>query len=197
MASVKAAKDEFECLKTKIFPDLDVALIHGKMKSVEKEKIMSDFNKNKIQILVSTSVVEVGIDVPNATIMIIEGAERFGLAQLHQLRGRIGRGAKQSYCYLFTSDKNSKNDGRLNFFARTYSGMKLAEFDLKIRGPGEFYSSKQHGYSDLKLADLTDYKFVDFVNKSSLEFLKKYNLEKYPLLQERLQKYGVKSINKD
>ncbi|MBI3619819.1 hypothetical protein HY214_01585, partial [Candidatus Roizmanbacteria bacterium] len=149
-------------------------LLHGKMKSTEKEEMMRQFTAKTIDILVSTSVVEVGIDIPNATMMIIEGAERFGLAQLHQLRGRVGRSGQQSYTFLFTSNAESKSRDRLSFFTRTTSGLRLAEYDLKIRGAGEVYGTRQHGYLDLKIADLTDYKMIREAGAAVREFLGRY-----------------------
>jgi len=159
MKSIKAASQEFENLK-KIFSEFKVGLIHGKLKSKEKEKILNNFKNGTINILVSTSVVEVGIDVPAATIMIIEGAERFGLAQLHQLRGRVGRGSKQSYCFLFTENLDGSIIKRLNFFSKTNNGLGLAEYDMRRRGPGELFGQKQHGYRDLKLASYSDLKLI-------------------------------------
>lgn len=197
MTSVKAANKEYEYLKKEIFTDCKVALLHGKMKSADKDAVMKDFKDKKYDILVSTSVVEVGIDVPNATIMIIEGAERFGLAQLHQLRGRVGRGHKQSYCFLFTSSKEAEKSSRLQFFAKTNSGMKLAEFDFKIRGPGDLYGTQQSGYSDLKVADLTDIKLVHKVKDAVDQFMKSYNVTDFPLLKERIDRYGVEQVARD
>ncbi len=197
MQSIKAATKEFETLRDKIFKKYSIALLHGKMKPKEKEEIMRLFKEKKYDILVSTSVVEVGIDVPNATIMIIEGAERFGLAQLHQLRGRVGRGDKQSYCFLFTSDKDNKNTGRLSFFARTTSGMKLAEFDLKIRGPGDMYGTEQSGYSDLKLASITDYQLIKKVKDSVNLLEKQYTPESYPLIKQKLDRYQIEQVSRD
>jgi ATP-dependent DNA helicase RecG len=130
--SMRAAIAEAARLKSDIFPDLRVALIHGKLKSNEKEEVMRDFKDHKYDILVSTTVIEVGIDIPNASIIVIEGAERFGLAQLHQLRGRVGRSDAQSYCVLFTSD-GIPTSSRLDFFAKTRNGMELAEFDFRLR----------------------------------------------------------------
>ena len=195
MKTVKAATKEFEDL-TKIFNTESVALLHGKVKAKDKETIMGKFKNNTHDILVATSVVEVGVDVPNATIMLIEGAERFGLAQLHQLRGRVGRGDKQSYCLLFTSDgKNSHS--RLSFFARNHNGMKLAEFDLKIRGAGNMYGTEQHGYTDLKLADITNATDVHKAQASVDLFLRKYILKDYPYLQHILEQYQTHQISKD
>lgn len=197
MQTVKAANKEYEYLKKEVFPDCKVALLHGKMKSIEKDQVMKDFKDKKYDILVSTSVVEVGIDVPNATIMIIEGAERFGLAQLHQLRGRVGRGEKQSYCFLFTSTKEAERNPRLQFFANTNSGMKLAEFDFKIRGPGDLYGTQQSGYSDLKIADLTNIHLVHKVKDAVDQFMQKYKVEEYPRLQEILTNYQVDQVARD
>lgn len=197
MQSIKAATKEFEMLRDQVFKNYRVALLHGKMKPKEKEETMRLFKEKKYDILVSTSVVEVGIDVPNATIMIIEGAERFGLAQLHQLRGRVGRGDKQSYCFLFTSDKDMKSTGRLSFFSKTTSGMKLAEFDLKIRGPGDIYGTQQSGYSDLKIASITDYPLVKRVKDSIDLFEKEYTPKKYPVMKKRLDHYQIEQVSRD
>ncbi len=151
--SIKAATVEYQRLKTGVFPGLKLALLHGKMKADEKDKIMNDFREGKFDILVSTPVVEVGIDNPNATIILIEDAQRFGLAQLHQLRGRVGRGHKKSYCLLFsTSDESS----RLQALEKTHSGLELAELDLKLRGPGDIFGTSQHGFVELKVASFTD-----------------------------------------
>jgi ATP-dependent DNA helicase RecG len=197
LQTVKAATKEYEYLKTKVFPDCKVALLHGKMKGKEKDEVMKLFKEKKFDILVSTSVVEVGIDVPNATIMIIEGAERFGLAQLHQLRGRVGRSDKQSFCFLYTSTKQDEDKYRLKFFANTNSGMKLAEFDLKMRGPGELYGTSQSGRTELKIADLTDIKLVHAVKDSVEYFMKTYQPSDFPKLKQMIDTYQVKQISRD
>lgn len=145
-----SATERFEALQRR-FPDRQVCLLHGRMKGSQKEEIMSGFQKGEIDILVSTTVVEVGVNVPNATVMVIEGAERFGLAQLHQLRGRVGRGSEQSYCFLISDTKNSR---RLEILCETQDGFKIAEEDLKIRGAGELLGTRQHGAMELRLADL-------------------------------------------
>jgi ATP-dependent DNA helicase RecG len=152
--SLKAAITEFEQLRSKIFPQFRLGLLHGRMRSDEKEKVMDDFRRNEIHILVSTTVIEVGVDVPNATVMVIEHAERFGLAQLHQLRGRIGRGAAQSTCLLI-APRNIKEEGRarLETMVATTDGFKIAEADLQLRGPGEFFGTRQHGALGLHVAN--------------------------------------------
>lgn len=196
MKSVKAAKKEFENLK-KIFSEFRLNLLHGKINSKEKEKIMNDFKNHKFDILVSTPVVEVGVDIPGATIMMIEGAERFGLAQLHQLRGRVGRNNKQSYCFLFSESEELDVLGRLGLFAKTNDGNKLAEEDLKIRGPGDVFGIKQHGYLNLKIANFSDYKMIEKTKKAVEYFIKKYDLKEFPELKERVEKYRIGNIAKD
>ena len=152
---LKAVKTYAEKLSREVFPDLKVGILHGKMKPKEKEAVMVDFAEGTIQILVATTVVEVGVDVPNASLIVIEGADRFGLSQLHQLRGRVGRGKHQSYCVLVTDTRNPDSMQRLKVLASTTDGFKIAEEDLKLRGPGDFFGSRQHGMPAMRLADLT------------------------------------------
>jgi len=161
--SVKAATEEYKRLSEAVFPQHKLALLHGRMKSEDKSEVMKSFGAGEIDILVSTSVVEVGIDVPNATIMIIEGADRFGLAQLHQFRGRVGRGKHQSYCFLFSDTSSPDALQRLNYMSKYSSGFDLAEFDLMMRGPGEVYGVRQSGIPDLRMADLSDTTFLERV----------------------------------
>ncbi len=170
---LKSVKTEYAFLSEHIFPDLKLGLLHGKLKQEEKDQIMADFKENKINILVSTSVVEVGIDVPNATIMLIEGAQRFGLAQLHQFRGRVGRGEHQSYCFLFTGPLSEEGKTRMKAMEIHHSGFKLAEIDLSLRGPGEIYGIRQSGIPDLKMASLTDSVTIEKARKSAQEIINK------------------------
>ena len=151
---LKAAVTEARKLQHDVFPACKVGLLHGQMKSKDKDKIMTDFKERHYDILVSTVIIEVGIDIPNATVMVIEHAERFGLAQLHQLRGRIGRGSEQSYCLLFGNPKTNEARERLKIMAKTCDGFKIAEMDFKLRGPGEFFGTRQHGLPELKISDL-------------------------------------------
>ncbi len=171
--TVRAAKKEFLVINS-IFAPLKVGLLHGKSSVKEKNRIMSLFQNNKINILVTTSVVEVGIDIPNATIILIEGSERFGLAQLHQLRGRVGRGKKQSYCLLFTDSFSEEKAKRLLFFSKNTSGRKLAEFDMQQRGSGNIFGLEQHGFLKLNIADLNDLSLVRQSKQAVSEYLQKY-----------------------
>jgi ATP-dependent DNA helicase RecG len=187
---VKAVKDEYERLSTKVFPDLRITMLHGKMKPSEKEKIMIDFKNGEIDILVSTSVVEVGVDVPRATIMMIEGAERFGLSQLHQFRGRVGRSDMQSYCFLFTTSPDQLNRKRLKALVESNNGFELAQKDLEIRGPGSLYGTIQSGIPDMAMQGLSNIFLVEKTRNAAKEILEKDpTLEKYPLLKERLRQF--------
>ena len=207
-AEVKAVKKEFEKLSKEIFPDLKVGILHGKMKTQEKEDVMKKFLKNEIDILVATSVVEVGIDVPNATVMMIEGAERFGLAQLHQFRGRVGRSSHQAYCFLFVSSvsegdtstyrlqmgeiktQNFKVKERLEAFLESENGFELAEKDLKFRGPGEVFGTKQSGFPELKIATLNDYAILKEAQKEAQDIIKiDPEFKKFPELKEKLKEF--------
>jgi ATP-dependent DNA helicase RecG len=152
---LKAATIMFEELRDKIFPKRRVGLLHGKMKSADKEEIMRQFVSGELNILVSTTVIEVGVDVPNASLMVIEHAERFGLSQLHQLRGRVGRGAEQSFCVLLTGDKKTAvAKERLGIMEETNDGFKIAEKDLEIRGQGEIFGTRQSGIQSFKIANI-------------------------------------------
>jgi len=187
---VKAVKKEFEKLSKEIFPDLKVGQLHGKMKTEEKEEVMKKFQEDKIDILVSTSVVEVGIDIPNASIMLIEGAERFGLAQLHQFRGRVGRSVFQSYCLLFTEMYSKTINARLRALVSCENGFELAEKDLAIRGPGDFSGARQWGIPDLAMDSLRDVLKVEKIRENAKELLVKDPELKYePLLKRKLEEF--------
>ena len=151
---LKAATTYAEYLQTQVFPDLRVGLVHGKMKPREKDAVMTAFAGGELDVLVSTTVIEVGVDVPNAALMVVENADRFGLSQLHQLRGRVGRGKHQSYCVLVTSTRNPDSRARLKVLTKTTDGFQIAEEDLKLRGPGDFFGQRQHGLPQLRIADL-------------------------------------------
>lgn len=170
LLSLKSAKAEWTRLKEEVWPDLKIGLLHGQLKPQEKEAVLNSFRGGLYHILVSTPVVEVGIDIPNATVMVIEGAERFGLAQLHQLRGRVGRGSVESWCLLFTEDERPETLARLAALQKHHSGPKLAELDLKLRGPGEVYGLRQSGIPDLKIADLTDTALLEETKKAAQEY---------------------------
>lgn len=188
---VRSAEEESERL-AKIFKKQKVGLLHGKMKPAEKEQTMEEFNKGKIDILVSTSVIEVGVDVPNASVMIVEGAERFGLAQLHQFRGRVGRGEHQSYAFLFTESNAEPTMARLNALISSANGFELAERDLEIRGPGEILGLKQHGKIDeTLLAVMKNPRVIEDVKEYSANFIAGHNLNDFPALYEKVADFGL------
>lgn len=184
--AVKAATTMYESLTKNYFPEIPMGLIHGKMSDSEKDEVMYKFSKGEIKILVSTTVIEVGIDVPNATVMVIENAERFGLAQLHQLRGRVGRSSRQSYCYLTVGDVSRETWERLQFFASTNDGFKISEFDLKLRGPGEFLGVRQHGLPEFKVADIVNDVEIMAVAREDAEYIIK-NAEQYEFLLNKVK----------
>ncbi len=176
----KSLLSSFEEMKKSYFKDIEVGLLHGRLKDEQKDEVLRRFKEKEYQVLVSTTVVEVGIDIPDATIMIIEGAERFGLAQLHQLRGRVGRGDKQAYCFVIPSEDIEDAQGvkkRLEYFAENSNGFDLAQFDLKSRGPGEVYGNLQAGIPNLKIADIMDIGAVKKYREASRQILDKYNDE--------------------
>ena len=203
---LESAIKNYIYLKNEVFPEFKVGLIHGKMPGTERQEIMSDFRDRKIQILVATTVIEVGIDVPNATIMVIENAERFGLSQLHQLRGRIGRGERQSYCFLVVKSsllksetlfdfEESKAVERVKIIASTLDGFKIAEKDLELRGPGEFFGTRQSGFMKFKFANIaTDQKILEIARKEAFEIIKEdpdlMKPEHFCLREELVKRYS-------
>jgi len=191
---VKSVTEEHKKLNEEIYPDLSVGLMHGKLKAEDKEEIMRKFKNNEIKILVSTSVVEVGVDVPNATVMMIEGAERFGLSQLHQFRGRVGRGEHQSYCLLFSDAIDDKVRERLEYMAKCSDGFALAEYDMKSRGSGSVFGQRQSGFADnLKIADPSDLILAQKARDAARKFVANFNLEQFPALQDKIEKLGFTS----
>ena len=194
-SDIKAATDEWKKLSAEVFPQFNVELLHGRMPTAKKQQIMSQFHKGKIDVLVSTVVVEVGVDVPNATIMVIEGADRFGLAQLHQLRGRIGRGEAKSFCFLFTENESEVARSRLEVMTRSNDGFEIAEHDLLLRGPGELFSTRQHGLPDLKIANIVeDYDLLVMARKNAFELVSQdpmlTNAEHRNIRRALLAKFG-------
>lgn len=182
--SAKAATIEAEKLQAEVFPQFKIGLLHGKLKNDEKDEVMKDFKAGKYNILVSTTVVEVGVDVPNATVMVIENAERFGLSQLHQLRGRVGRNSLQSYCILITSSRSQETRERLGIMTETNDGFVIAEKDLQLRGPGEFLGTRQSGLPDLIISDIVrDAKILEIARNEAIDFVKNYNIEDFPVLK--------------
>lgn len=180
---VKSAVEEYERLQEHVFPQFKLGLLHGKMRQVDKDDIMLKFAERELDILVSTTVIEVGIDVPNASIIVIEAADRFGLAQLHQLRGRVGRGEYQSYCFLFPESNSEMSRKRMKAMCDYSDGFKLAEIDLELRGPGEVYGLRQSGIPDLKMASLSNHELLKLARDEAEEILRvDPNLENFPEL---------------
>ena len=190
LTEVKAATEEYKKLSV-IFPEYSLGLLHGRLKSKEKETVMQDFKNRKSQILVSTSVVEVGIDIPNATIMLIENSDRFGLSQLHQFRGRVGRGSNQSYCFLFTDSTTQTSLERLHALEKSNDGFALSEIDLKLRGPGQLLGKAQSGLSDIAMENLNNLKLIKIARTEAQNILKTDSkLKKHPLLAKALEKFA-------
>jgi len=185
--NAKSVKEEAKRLKEKVFQEFEIGILHSKMKPTEKDKVMFNFKSGKINILCATSVVEVGVNVPNATIIVIEGAERFGLAQLHQLRGRVIRSNHQAYCYVFADSKTEKTVNRLNALKTAKNGFELAEYDLKFRGSGELFGGKQWGVSDIAMEALQNIKMVEAARTEARNIIEEnINLEKYSQLKSHL-----------
>lgn len=185
---VKSVEAEFKNLSETVFRHRKIGLLHGKLKAEAKAEIMDRFKSGKLDMIIATSVIEVGVDVPNATIMLIEGSDRFGLAALHQLRGRVGRGSKKSHCYLFSHSTNPDTINRIRALEKTGDGFRLAQIDLQNRGPGEIYGTAQSGILDLRLADLFDTKLINEVKQSADSFLNKHNLLEYEQLSSRVSR---------
>ncbi|MGC8981695.1 MAG: ATP-dependent DNA helicase RecG [Minisyncoccia bacterium] len=189
-SEIKAVKEEFEKIK-KIFPDFEVEMLHGRIKSIEKEKILKRLQNNEIKILVASSVIEVGIDLPLATVIIILGAERFGLSQLHQLRGRVGRSIYESYCFLIPEKYSPLAWKRLKILEESQDAFYISEKDLELRGPGEFLGEKQSGIPDLAMQAIRNIELVNLAKNLANELISKNpNLEGYPLLRRRIEKIG-------
>jgi ATP-dependent DNA helicase RecG len=204
-SGLKAAIHMHEELRSKIMPHLHVGLLHGRLDPEDKERVMQEFKKGEIEVLVSTTVIEVGVDVPNATVMVVEHAERFGLSQLHQLRGRIGRGAAKSYCVLMTGGKVSPEaERRLKEMVRTQDGFEIAELDLELRGPGEFFGTKQAGMPGLRVANiLRDRKLLELAKVEARQIVEEadpevtpedYETIKQHLKQHWQRRYGLVEV---
>jgi ATP-dependent DNA helicase RecG len=183
LTDVKSVTSEFIKLKA-IFKGLRLGLLHGRLKTAEKDDILRSFREGEIDILVTTPVVEVGIDIPNATVMVIEAAERFGLAALHQLRGRVGRGESKSFCLLFSNFHSGTAYTRLKAMEKTHSGFELAELDLKMRGPGEIFGNAQSGFPELKIASWNNYELISAAKEAAEKITK--DLSKYPWVQDKM-----------
>jgi ATP-dependent DNA helicase RecG len=168
----RSAVQEYERLSREVFPDLRLGLLHGRMSSAEKDDVLGAFRRGEMDVLVATTVIEVGIDIPNATVMVIEGADRFGLAQLHQLRGRVGRGADQSFCLLLSDDPSSLAEHRLQLLEDNNDGFALAEADLRLRGPGDYMGTRQSGMPEFQAADFSDLKMIETARREAMDLLR-------------------------
>ena len=183
--NAKSVKEEAKRLKKEIFPEYEISILHSKMTPKEKDTVMKEFVAGTTHIMVATSVVEVGVNVPNATIIIIEGAERFGLAQLHQLRGRVLRSTDQAYCYIFSESKSKQSQDRLKALKTAQNGFELAELDLGLRGAGELYGRRQWGLSDVGMEAIRNIKMVEAARSEAQKMiLEDPHLVKHPLLKE-------------
>src|SRR3989344_3979639 len=184
---VKSVSEEFQRLKDNVFADFNIQKLHGRLKSAEKQQIMTDFLAKKSDILVATAVIEVGVDVPNATVIMIEGAERFGLAQLHQFRGRVGRSQYQSYCFLFSDSATQKTRERLQVLVEVSDGFILAQKDLAFRGPGEIFGLNQSGWPQFRIANIFDQSITILAHQQLEKIMRKDpNLKQYKLLREHV-----------
>ncbi|KKR80117.1 MAG: ATP-dependent DNA helicase RecG [Microgenomates group bacterium GW2011_GWB1_40_9] len=198
MTTIKAATTEFKRLSTSVFPKLKLGLLHGRLKAKDKIAILDAFRRGDIDILVATPVVEVGIDIPNATIMLVEGSDRFGLAQLHQLRGRVGRSDKQSYCLLFSENTNQDSIKRLKALETMRSGTELAEYDLALRGQGDVFGARQHGVPTLVLGSLSDATLVSQTKEAVTQLTHiDPTFTAFPLLRERLNESKIENVSQD
>jgi len=195
MTTVKAATEEFEKLKNDIFKEYRLGLLHGKMKPDVKNNVLDEFKEKKFNILVTTPVVEVGIDIPNATVMVIEGAERFGLSQLHQMRGRVGRGEKESYCLLFSDNLSPISEKRLKSLEKIFSGPELSEIDLQLRGPGNIYGTAQHGRTDFRFASIFDKSLISLVKNDAVKLIKE--LDRHKLLRDEVESTIIQKVSPD
>jgi ATP-dependent DNA helicase RecG len=192
LTQVKSAITEFEILRQGVFKHRKVGLLHGKMKAAEKEEILGNFRKGEIEILVSTPVIEVGVDIPDANIIVIESAERYGLASLHQLRGRVGRGSKEGFCIVIPSTGSKNSMERLKNLEKYSNGLELAEIDLKIRGEGDVTGRMQSGFKNFKFADLTNLKLLETAKREAIDVMKK--IDKYPKLKDEIAKSSTQNI---
>ncbi len=192
LKNVKAATTEFQHLQKDVFPQLKLALLHGKMKSNEKDQIINDFKHKKYHLLISTTVIEVGIDIPNANIIIIEGAERFGLAQLHQLRGRVGRGEDQAFCFLFSSENQNDSLYRLKLLEKYHRGIDLSRLDLKIRGIGEVFGTAQSGHLDTNFSSFWEANLNQIAKASAKQIISNQK-SNYSLILEALNSQLAKN----
>jgi ATP-dependent DNA helicase RecG len=188
----KAAVEGHAHLQKNVFPKLRIGLVHGRLRPEQKDEVMRRFRDGEYHVLVSTSVIEVGVDVPNATVMVIEGANRFGLSQLHQFRGRVGRGSDQSYCLLIPEDEGAIDNERLAAMEETTDGFVLAEKDLEQRGPGDFLGTRQSGFADLRMANLMDVRLIEKARKHAQEFFDldpNFNLPEYASLYQKFHQF--------